>query len=210
MLADYSSLLTNLTHQLRQPLSTIESIAYYLELALPQADPKVKEQLQRLRDSVAQSDGLLRDALAIAQLGPARPVTVDWDELLSEFAAPHFSLSLGGAPVLLDYMHSRKMAESLCELLKHHSKSPAITTRELPGGSVLVSASGIELPIEKGNLALECLERLAEANGVRLYLNLDQQLTLDLPAAPLAAANREALAASAAVGPNAPVAPSIP
>ena len=79
------NLLCNLAHELRQPLSTIESIAYYLELALPNADPRVLEQLTRLRHLVAQSGWMISDSLALSQEPDSRPEAIDLDELLSEF-----------------------------------------------------------------------------------------------------------------------------
>ena len=40
-------LLKAIAHEIRQPLSTIESIAYYLTLLIPGDDPKHREQLTR-------------------------------------------------------------------------------------------------------------------------------------------------------------------
>ena len=78
-------LLHNLAHELRQPLSTIESIAYYLELALPHGDPRVLEQLTRLRHLVEQSGWILNDTLSLARPASGHPEAVDLDEMLSEF-----------------------------------------------------------------------------------------------------------------------------
>jgi signal transduction histidine kinase len=215
MYADQDNLLKHLVHELRQPLSTIESIAYYLELALPEADSKVKEHLHRLRDAVAVSDGMLRDALALHQFSAPRPVTVDLDELFEEFGAPQFELSLGGAPVLGDYLHLRKIVETMT-LLFSRAANPRISTRVLPSGTVIASMSGSGLPAETDSLAVRCLEQLAHANNVSLYLRLRNsepaEITLDLPCAALSEAdeptNPLALAASAAGGSSGPTAPS--
>jgi light-regulated signal transduction histidine kinase (bacteriophytochrome) len=49
-------------HELRQPLGGIESLAYYFELALEDADDELREQCGRLRQLVAQAGWILEDA----------------------------------------------------------------------------------------------------------------------------------------------------
>ncbi len=220
MLAD-SNLLSNLAHELRQPLSTIESIAYYLELALSEANPKVRAQLERLRDSVAQSDNMLRDALALAQFAPPRPVTVDLDELFTEFAAPHFDLHLAAAPVTLDFLHARKMVETICSLFAHYGRVPhraQVLTGLEPSGHVYVRVSGSGLHVAASSLALQLLEQIAAANALSLQVNLrnpeSQEISLEIPCADapaLALASApSALAASAAAGSDGLTSPDTP
>ncbi len=221
MIADQANLIRTLTHELRQPLGTIESIAYYLELAFPAAEPKVKEHLHRLRDLVAQSDSILRDALALTQPTNSRPVTVDLDELIEEFASPHFQLNLGAVPVWIDYQHARKMIETLSQLFRGSVKSPGlveVTTRVLPSGSVLVKWTGPGLGHDERTLSLHCLDYLASQNQVALFLNLQNpdclEVAMDVPRAPqFGEVHLEApsvLAVGAAVGSGAPTAPDIP
>lgn len=64
------SILRHLVHELRQPLSGIESIAYYLEMALPDVEPKARTQFERLRRMVRQASWVLEDAGRLA-----RPLT---------------------------------------------------------------------------------------------------------------------------------------
>lgn len=49
--------LDDLVHDLRQPLSTIESLAYFLEIT--SCDDKVREHLQRIQAMVSRAHGIL-------------------------------------------------------------------------------------------------------------------------------------------------------
>jgi signal transduction histidine kinase len=68
--------LGTLAHELRQPLSTIEAIAYYLSMILPPDDAKIQPQLARIRELVEQSNLILSDALGLSPAPAARPQTV--------------------------------------------------------------------------------------------------------------------------------------
>gem|GEM_PF-1989577 len=54
--------LARLLHEVRQPLSGIESIAYYLEMALESEDHEIRQQCARLRTMARQANWLLTDA----------------------------------------------------------------------------------------------------------------------------------------------------
>lgn len=47
----------DLVHELRQPLSAIESLAYYLEMMT--SDPKTTSHLQQIREMVTQANRIL-------------------------------------------------------------------------------------------------------------------------------------------------------
>jgi len=51
--------LRTITHQLRQPLSSIETIAFYLAMVVPHKDEKIQEQLRQIRMLVQQSNRIL-------------------------------------------------------------------------------------------------------------------------------------------------------
>lgn len=76
--ADQEQLLRHLAHEIRQPLSGIESIAYYLDMVLGDAEPEVQQQCERLRRMVQQAHWLLEDAsLAMRAAGqPAAPAVL--------------------------------------------------------------------------------------------------------------------------------------
>jgi signal transduction histidine kinase len=69
--------LGTLAHELRQPLSNIEAIAYYLSMILPPGDEKIQPQLARIRELVEQSNLILSTALGLAPAPAAasQPVT---------------------------------------------------------------------------------------------------------------------------------------
>ncbi len=54
--------LRHLSHELRQPLSGIEAIAYYLDMVLNDADPEITQHCVRLRRMVQQANWVLNDA----------------------------------------------------------------------------------------------------------------------------------------------------
>ncbi len=219
MSADQANLIQHLTHDLRQPLSTIESTVFYLGIVLQSGDPKLKEHLDRLHDAVALSDAILRDALALSQFVAPKPVTVDLDELFEEFAASNFDLHLAAVPVQADFLHLRKMIETICSLFAHGAKPGSrieVSTQADADGRVHATVSGAGLQVEADSISLRCLDHFAKATGMRLSMELQdgerQTISLDAPAAlPTAAAvpsNPTALAASAASGSNAPTAPN--
>jgi len=51
-----------LIHELRQPLSSIEAIAYYLEMTLPPGQSQARHYMHRLQQLVVQSNEILRQA----------------------------------------------------------------------------------------------------------------------------------------------------
>jgi signal transduction histidine kinase len=54
--------LADFAHLLRQPLSTLEAVASYLDLIVPE-DTRVREQLRRIHVQIAQADQVLRDGV---------------------------------------------------------------------------------------------------------------------------------------------------
>ncbi len=51
-----------LAHDLRQPLSAIETIAYYLEMITPEHESSTLQHLARIRELVARSEAILSEA----------------------------------------------------------------------------------------------------------------------------------------------------
>jgi len=52
----------NLAHDLRQPLSAIEAIAYYLEMTLPPGQSQARHYIHRLQQLVERSNEILNQA----------------------------------------------------------------------------------------------------------------------------------------------------
>ena len=65
-IVDPAELLRFIAHELRQPLSTIESIAYYLGLILPRDNEKIQDQLTRLQELIEQSNWIITSGLQLA------------------------------------------------------------------------------------------------------------------------------------------------
>jgi signal transduction histidine kinase len=60
--------LDDLVHDLRQPLSAIESLAYFLEITA--ADEKVRVHLQRIQAMVCRAHGILDRSLDSRRIAP--------------------------------------------------------------------------------------------------------------------------------------------
>jgi nitrogen-specific signal transduction histidine kinase len=77
-----NALLRSLAHELSQPLSTIESIAYYLEMALPEEASGLRPHLNKLAQMVELANSMLSDAVHYIQTAPGNPQLVDVHQLL--------------------------------------------------------------------------------------------------------------------------------
>lgn len=85
--SDTATMVRQIAHELRQPLSTIESIAYYLDLILPRDDPRARAQLDRLQKLVDQSNWIVSNAVHYVQASPAMPQSLDLAEVVGTAAA---------------------------------------------------------------------------------------------------------------------------
>lgn len=229
------SLLHNLAHELRQPLSTLESIAYYLELALPQADARVLEQVKKMRELVVQSGWMLSDALLLSDRAGTTPAVVDIDELVSEFVIEqghhelnrHFALELAGAPVNVDFAQARELVSAVGRLMLNLSKvggTITVATLVLPDGPVALRArteaaaqDGWVLPAG-AQLTVDAIAKLVAQNSGKFETRLGEASLLEVAVElPAATQEREDLASVAAVVPAfaedetlEPVAPNTP
>jgi len=79
--ADTATVVGQLAHELRQPLSAMEAITYYLHLTVVQ-DPKARQQIDKLRQLIEQAGWILSDAVHFLQSAPARPALHDVHEIL--------------------------------------------------------------------------------------------------------------------------------
>jgi len=70
-LEDAAGLILHLAHELRQPLSGIESSAYYLDMVVSEARPDLIPHCRRLRAMVQHASWLLEDATLCAALPAA-------------------------------------------------------------------------------------------------------------------------------------------
>jgi signal transduction histidine kinase len=105
--------MSTIAHEARQPLSTIESIAYYLALVLPRGDQKVHEQLDRIQRLVEQTDWILTSAQQLADPVPGSRESVDVEELIARAVATRFP---SGDPPTME----------LCDALPRVDAAPAL------------------------------------------------------------------------------------
>jgi signal transduction histidine kinase len=79
---EFAGFVRHLAHELRQPLSTIESIAFYLDLVLPPNATNAREQLAKLQDLVEQSSWIVSNAMDFVHATTATPERIDLEEIL--------------------------------------------------------------------------------------------------------------------------------
>lgn len=115
--------LRQIAHQLRQPLSAIEAIAYYLAISLPPGESRALEQVERMQRLVEDTSLILTDAVYYLGASPPRPERVDLDgiahEALSD-APPaddplRLSRSPAPVPVWMDAAQAAHMARRLVD-----------------------------------------------------------------------------------------------
>lgn len=68
-----SAMVSALVHDLRQPLSVIEACADYLDLVLPAADRRIRQQLELLQEQVSDANRIMHEALVTLHYGDAQP-----------------------------------------------------------------------------------------------------------------------------------------
>jgi K+-sensing histidine kinase KdpD len=147
------NVMRTIAHEIRQPLGTIESIAYYLSMTLPQADGKHREQLTRIQQLVEQSNWILSNGLGFLDARAAAPETIDLEELITQvISARPVSLD---PPVECDFAHAlplvqldpgfgRAMMENLLGLFRQlatETHRVCIRTRVLENGVELEVSS---------------------------------------------------------------------
>jgi len=186
-LAAPADVLRDVAHELRQPLSTIESIAYYLGMVLPDSDERAHAQVAMIRQLVEQSNWILTSGVGLASGTPATARTaVDLDELITQAAASvtgpeRSSLRLalaGDMPLIdLDAAQGRELAECLVMLARQLSvggeASLSTGAPACGGAEILVSGSGDNGLSAFGpgwTLGIENARRIVENHGGTLVL----------------------------------------
>jgi signal transduction histidine kinase len=83
-----ATVVRHLAHELRQPLSTIETSAFYLQMILQNhPDRRVAAHLERIQNSVEQLDWILSDSIHYLCGCAARPQPIDLAEIISDTLA---------------------------------------------------------------------------------------------------------------------------
>lgn len=184
-----ADVLRTMAHELRQPLSTIESIAYYLTLVLPDGDQKVHAQLERIQQLVEQSNWIVTSAQQLADPLRVTAKPARLDELIGTILAertmpdgPRFEVEGQLPPANIDAGLARAMVENLLTLfaLISSAEFPAkLILRPADDGVLMIFATDApgyksEASLGPGAaMSLESARRMAAANGGALDLRLD-------------------------------------
>jgi hypothetical protein len=149
-----------LAHELRQPLSTIESIAYYLTLILPE-DEKVREQLERIQMLVEQSNWMLNSAQLMSDGCRGALESIALDAII-----PGCNVAIQGDLAL------RGAIESLAMLHRQFASPHFFRATECDGEILLeMEAGGATFP--GAALSLDGARRVIEARGGSLDVQID-------------------------------------
>ncbi len=157
-----AAVVRHMAHELRQPLSTIESIAYYLEIVLPQSDGRARRQVEKLQQVVQQAGWILSDAVHFLQASPPSPEIVDLGEFVSEAIseslpadANSLRLEVSAEPVLarLDPEQARHLLRNLIFFFRQVARPRPVVriATDLNEGSarVVLETSEVELTEEE-------------------------------------------------------------
>jgi len=183
--------LQTIAHELRQPLSAIESIAYYFSLALPRDSWPARKQARRLQHLVEQSNWILTCALQLADNTPLAPQPLNLEELVIQTVnsrttqgEPRIHLELaGGLPLVnLDPGRGRILLENLLTLFRQLASDPhpvRVTTAAGESGVSLGIACAIpgyraEASLGPGcSLSLQSARRVVEGHGGSFNIQVD-------------------------------------
>lgn len=190
---DTSAVVRHLTHELRQPLSTIETASYYLEIVMQRRDPRVAQQVERIQQMVTQMNWILSDAVHYLQAAPPRPAWVDLSEIVhteltSDSVHRHIIMTVeesSPAPlVLVDTGQAQHLVRNVLSVFRqlirtegaarvHVGRLGSLTVLETHGefaGNCTFDAEELfhpfspHLPAGSG-LALASVRRIAESHG---------------------------------------------
>jgi len=190
--AEPLELVEALAHELRQPLSAIESTAYYLTMVLPRSEKRAQEHAAQLQRLVEQANWILNCALQLADASPLSPEPLDLEELITQTVASRAAvgcepprLDLAGCLPLvrLDPGRARQMIDTLLAMLSRASApGHPVGVRTSPDA---VAGVVLELAMDAGpegpeacfgagaNFGIESVRRTVDAHGGRFHIGQD-------------------------------------
>ncbi|MBM3783737.1 MAG: HAMP domain-containing histidine kinase [Acidobacteria bacterium] len=198
-------MLQHLAHELRQPLSALESIAYYLRLTAGESSP-MSHQVSRVQSLVDHANWVLSDMLNIFHIAPPSPGAVDCEELLREvleerWVTEGLTVRMEASeplPVFADCEQLRHLLRTTIYFLRPAGKQAreiAVTmTEEAEALAIGMRVNAPEIPMESlytplASKSLLACQNIAELNGgqFRVARDIDGWLTvrIELPFAEL-------------------------
>ena len=174
--------LETIAHELRQPLSAIESIAYYLSLVLPRDGGPARDQAGRLQQLVEQSNWILTCALQLADASPLAPKLVNLETMVAQVVGKDSTIRLdlaGGLPLVqLDPGRGRALLENLLLLFRQVASDlhpVRISTSRCEGGVALTMATAAPGYRSEAGLGPGCGLSIESARRVVCFARRDFQ-----------------------------------
>lgn len=172
-------ILQHLNHELRQPLSSIESIAYYLEMVLSNAGQDVLDHCAELRRLVEESSWLLDDASLSIKLEGAEMGAVAAGSILEKLAAQmalheernvELSMEPGTPAVLAPACLAPAFLDHVLRFFRSVAQcaDPLRVTLRPEDGRVLLAFSGLVGP-DPGELT-KVIDPRPHGNSVRRFM----------------------------------------
>ena len=123
----------HLTHELRQPLSALDSIAFYLQMTVGGESSDVSAQVNRLQQMVDNANWVLSDVVYLMQMAPPQLEVVNCQELMEEmltesWACEGLSITVDTAGDIpgawVDPAQIRHMLRSVLQFLRRSVEEP--------------------------------------------------------------------------------------
>lgn len=193
-----AEIVRHIAHELRQPLNTIESIAFYLEMVLPRTEGKGRRQLGKLQQEIHQINWILADAMHFLQAAPLRLELLDLSEVVSkgllewrseDGAGVCLRLQDGLQPVWLDLQQTEHMLRNIVAFFGRVCRPGCNIVIRTYGGAhdtvLEVTAAAGDYPAEDlspffepfnsrlpagSGLGLASVRRIAETHSARIEL----------------------------------------
>lgn len=189
--ADAGTVIRNLVHELRQPLSALESIVFYLDLMVTDEDPKTRKQLRRLRQLVQRSDWTLSNAVLTAGAAPLTLNALCVADVVSECAtawAAENNAQVGlvrpdqDRLQLIDEDHIRLLMRNILSFIRKGASASIVVATNAGVTEVLVEAEEMTLP-EADSLAISAMRRIAALHkgSVRIEDGEAKRIRVQLP-----------------------------
>jgi len=192
------ALVETLVHELRQPLSAIESTAYYLTMVLPRTERRAQDHAACLQRLIEQANWILSCGLRLADASPMAPEPLDLEELITQTVAsriaeggrpPRLDLA-GGLPLVrLDPGRARFLVEHLLAMMDGVSDAAhpvCVQTSRVASpqrGTALDLAlelatdtrnPGLDACLGAGaSMGIECARRIVEAHGGKFQIEFE-------------------------------------
>ncbi len=198
----------HIAQEIRQPLSTIESITHYLNMVLPRTEAKARRQLGTLQDEIRHIQWILDDAIHFLNAVPPQRQLLDLTEVVARSFTEWGPEQGAGCTLLLEpelplvEVDLQQIEHLLRNLMTFFGRVSA------PGRSIAVhtyaAASEVRLEITSGaleyapedieplfepfadrfpagsGLALASARRIADAHGARLEVKSDPPASLSV------------------------------